>query len=89
MSQPQVDYGYGDAQPDYGYGEAQPDYGYDDAPAAAPAQPTPQGGRPRRRGSVTKYSLEEAGKKEGTVEAEMVNQLNAAQMLNHFRQGGR
>ena len=66
-----VDYGYGDATPDYGYGDASPDdnsnkttststaddYGYGDCDGGAPAVPQ-QERRPRRRCSITKYSLE-------------------------------
>jgi hypothetical protein len=55
-----MDYGYGDTpapeQPDYGYGDAAPedDYGYGDS---AP-EPVPQKDRrPKRRCSVTKFSL--------------------------------
>jgi hypothetical protein len=56
----EADYGYGDAAPatdDYGYGEAAPesDYGYgDDAPTPLPKA----AGRPKRRCSVTKFSLD-------------------------------
>lgn len=93
-----TDYGYGDSAPDstdYGYGDSgagaaeATDYGYGDD-SGAPQEPTPQpkGRRPRRRCSVTKYSLEEASKDSGTPEAEMVQQLNAAQMMQHFRNGG-
>ena len=84
-----ADYGYGDAKSDddpYGYGNAQPDntdYGYGDS---EPAPPKTR--RPKRRCSVTKYSLEESGQKAGTPEAEMVQQLHAAEMLQHFRNGG-
>jgi hypothetical protein len=55
------DYGYGDAAPggdDYGYGDAAPggtDYGYgDDEPTPLPKA----AGRPKRRCSVTKFSLD-------------------------------
>lgn len=75
---PATDYGYGDGSPstDYGYGDAAPsvDYGYgDDAPAtdygygdSAPAQPAEPKRRPKRRCSVTKFSLQspEAAKQE-------------------------
>ena len=65
----QPDYGYGDAQPDYGYGDAQPDYGYGDAqpdeapPAHACAEPmaadaSKKEKRPKRRCSVTRFSIE-------------------------------
>jgi hypothetical protein len=57
----EADYGYGDAAPesDYGYGDAAPgggeDYGYgDDAPTPLPKA----AGRPKRRCSVTKFSLD-------------------------------
>ena len=64
-----MDYGYGDAKPDmdYGYGDAQPDnldYGYRNASPPAQEQPVKQR-KPRRRCSVTKFSLEEAAKNEG------------------------
>lgn len=56
---PDMDYGYGDSapdQPDYGYGDAKPedDYGYgDSAPESVPQKDR----RPKRRCSVTKFSL--------------------------------
>ena len=60
-----TDYGYGDAAPavDYGYGDnngpSTTDYGYgDDAPAQPKPKPAARRGGARRRGSVTKYSLE-------------------------------
>jgi hypothetical protein len=55
-----ADYGYGDAAPatdDYGYGDAAPatdDYGYGDEPTPLPKA----AGRPKRRCSVTKFSLD-------------------------------
>jgi len=81
------DYGYGDAEPDppedYGYGDAEPDppedYGYGDA---APDDPTPlpeEKKRPKRRCSVTKFSLEEA---EGPQSG-----LMAADVIKNFRNG--
>lgn len=90
-AKPDEDYGYGDAKPDedYGYGDAKPneDFGYGDAKpddaASAPAAPAGNR-RPKRRCSVTKYSLEES---KGSQEQEMVQQLNAAQMLENFRNG--
>lgn len=64
---------------DYGYGEqTQPE-------AVKQAEER----RPRRRCSVTKYSLEEAGKKDGSPEAEMAQQLQAVDMINQFRSAGR
>ena len=70
----QPDYGYGETQTDYGYGDAQPDYGYGDQGNAAdqygygdmgygdaaPAPPSAETKRPKRRCSVTKYSLQSA-----------------------------
>ena len=98
-TKPDEDYGYGDAKPDmdYGYGDAKPDddnrysdakpdkdYGHGTPPSpAAPAAPS-ENRRPKRRCSVTKYSLEES---KGSQEQEMVQQLNAAQMLENFRNG--
>jgi hypothetical protein len=53
------DYGYGNAAPaDYGYGDAAPDsngYGYGDA---EPAPEPTRRNAPKRRCSVTKYSLD-------------------------------
>ena len=87
-----TDYGYGDSAPatDYGYGDAAPeqDYGYGDS-SPTPAPPAPTKRRPRRRCSVTKYSLEEASKNGGAAETEMVQELNAAQMIQNFRSVGR
>lgn len=56
---PEADYGYGDAAPDadpYGYGDAAPEaeYGYGDEPAPMEAPKT----RPKRRCSVTRFSIE-------------------------------
>jgi hypothetical protein len=68
-----TDYGYGDSNPDedYGYGATE-DYGYGDADA----QPVPQEKRrPKRRCSVTKYSLEEQ------------TPLTAASVIAGFRNG--
>lgn len=83
---PSEDYGYGDAAADYGYGDAAPseDYGYGDA---APEEVAPKRVAPKRRCSVTKYSLVSAAEN-GGAEAEMVKNLNAAEMLNQFRNGG-
>ena len=79
------DMGYGDGAPDMGYGDGAPDMGYGDtAPAPAP----PKSRRPRRRCSVTKFSLEEASKTGGSQEAEMLQQLNSAQMIQNFRNAG-
>jgi hypothetical protein len=49
------DYGYGDAPTDYGYGDVSTDYGYGDAAPAPPVAPAAR--KPKRRCSVTKYSL--------------------------------
>jgi hypothetical protein len=84
------DYGYGDA--DYGYGDdakpAQPDYGYADDPKppsddaygygdAKPDEPTAQEDRrPKRRCSVTRYSI-----------APQSAPLNAAAVINDLRNG--
>lgn len=91
----QTDYGYGDAEPtntDYGYGDSGPsniDYDYGNSETTEPSEPAksaPKPRRPRRRCSVTKYSLEETAEK-GSAEAEMVKNLHAAEMLQKFRQG--
>mmetsp|Transcript_2812 Transcript_2812/g.4498 ORF Transcript_2812/g.4498 Transcript_2812/m.4498 type:complete len:212 (-) Transcript_2812:221-856(-) len=85
-------YGYGDSQPsngnnnsntDYGYGDAQPDYGYGDA------APTDYGStdgdgepkrRPRRRNSVTRYSL--------VCQDQVKNEFAAHEnMIDQFRNG--
>lgn len=62
-AKPSEDYGYGDAQPDYGYGDAKPDedYGYGDQVEEKPKEEPkkPAGRRPKRRCSVTKYTLDE------------------------------
>lgn len=73
------DYGYGDSkpdEPDYGYGDAQPseDYGYGDAKPDEPA--TQEERRPKRRCSVTRYSI-----------APQQAPLNAAAVINDFRNG--
>lgn len=86
-----ADYGY-DSQPsgtDYGYGDPEPsniDMDYGDSKPAEPAKPEPKARRPRRRCSVTKYSLEETAQA-GSAEAEMVKNLHAAEMMQKFRQG--
>jgi hypothetical protein len=87
-------YGY-DSQ-DYGYGDqsdppnsSEPvDMGYEEdcSPPPEPEKPEPKARRPRRRCSVTKYSLEESAQS-GSPEAEMVKNLHAAEMLQKFRQG--
>jgi len=65
-----VDYGYGDAGPDEG------DYGYGDAePAPAPVEAETK--RPKRRCSVTKFSLES---QEGPASG-----LMAADVIKNFR----
>jgi hypothetical protein len=92
---PQPDYGYGEdpkpAEVDYGYGDDAPvtDYGYGDDEAAAPQEQAAaaKSRRPKRRCSVTKYSLVATAQTEGAPEAEMVKQLHAAEMLQHFRNG--
>lgn len=71
----EVDYGYGDTTDtqttkdavDYGYGDSadsqpkQPiDYGYGDPADDPPQPPSRRGGRPRRRNSVTKFSVDSA-----------------------------
>jgi hypothetical protein len=79
-SAPATDYGYGDAapsdQPDYGYGDAAPveqmDYGYGDA---APEEAPPKDRRPKRRCSVTKFSLATE------------TPLTAASVINDLRMG--
>jgi hypothetical protein len=77
------DMGYGDAAPDMGYGDAAPysapamdeDYGYGDAtPDAIPAAP-PVDKRPKRRCSVTKFSLASE------------TPLTAASVINDLRMG--
>lgn len=94
----ETDYGYGDQNMDYGYGDqnnsteykygdsSNMDYGYGDSAPAEPAKEAPKARRPRRRCSVTKYSLQETAEK-GSAEAEMVKNLHAAEMLQKFRQG--
>jgi hypothetical protein len=77
--QDNTNYGY-DTATDYGYGEEST------PPAQAPTKMPKRG--LNRRGSVTKFSLEEAGKIAGTPEAEMVQQLHAAEMMQNFRNGG-
>jgi hypothetical protein len=80
-----MDCGYGDAAPentDYGYG-ADPG---PDAVAPQPAQPS-EPRRPKRRCSVTKYSLV-SNANEGSAEAEMGQQIQHAEMLQKFRNGG-
>jgi hypothetical protein len=93
------EYGYGDTSPDCGYSDTGPDmdYGYGDD--AAPentdygygAEVTPEAAkptesrRPKRRCSVTKYSLVSS---EGSAEAEMGQQIQQAEMLQSFRNGG-
>jgi hypothetical protein len=87
---PEMDYGYGDAAPetDYGYGDAAPetDYGYGDTAPAKPEEdygygepdsaPAPQKDRrPKRRCSVTKFSLATE------------TPLTAASVINDFRAG--
>jgi hypothetical protein len=89
------DMDYGDSQ-DYGYGDqsdpansSEPvDMGYEEdcSPPPEPEKPEPKARRPRRRCSVTKYSLEESAQS-GSPEAEMVKNLHAAEMLQKFRQG--
>jgi len=83
------DYGYGDTTPvtqtkdavDYGYGDpanSQPhqkvDYGYGDLEGGQPQHPR-RGGRPRRRNSVTKFSLEAANVVAAQAAAERILRL--------------
>lgn len=91
---PAVDYGYGDAPAaaeDYGYGEAAPDYGYGDAAPAPPAQdygygddaapaaePSQESRRPKRRCSVTRYTIENEDKESA---------LTAHTRIRDFRNG--
>lgn len=89
-----MDYGYGDAPADdYGYGDTPTDYdapaqdyGYEQEDVVA-EEIAPKRRTPKRRCSVTKYSLVSAAEN-GGAEAEMVKNLNAAEMLNQFRNGG-
>jgi hypothetical protein len=85
----QPDYGYGDAQPstnitDYGYGDAQTDYGYGEASPDGD-NGNNNGGeepkrRPRRRNSVTRYSIVDSS----TVK----NEFDAhANVIDQFRNG--
>lgn len=77
------DYGYGDATPDtddYGYGDASPDdmdMGYGEA---APQPPAAEKKRPKRRCSVTKFSLVSTdGPPTGLMAADVIkNFRNAA-----------
>jgi hypothetical protein len=73
------DYGYGDQAPatDYGYGD-QSDYGYGDAPVE---QPKPKKERPKRRCSVTKYSLDSTGQ-EATSQMDRLAQIRAGNFSN-------
>lgn len=81
-------YEYGDQNMDYGYGD--PDNNADNGEnTAEPSNMTDSAKparRPRRRCSVTKYSLEETAQA-GSAEAEMVKNLHAAEMMQKFRQG--
>ena len=76
-AKPDEDYGYGDAAPDqdYGYGDAAPDqdYGYGDA---APDEAPPKR-KPKRRCSVTKFSLD----------AEAQATQNCIAQIDAFRNG--
>ena len=79
------DYGYGDASPDMGYGDASPDMGYGDAApdmdygyGDASPDPVPEpkeDKRPKRRCSVTKFSLATE------------TPLTAASVINDLRMG--
>ncbi|GAX27310.1 hypothetical protein FisN_23Lh115 [Fistulifera solaris] len=87
-----MDYGYGDDAGDYGYGEAEPDesapiedMGYEQDTVAEEIAPKRR--TPKRRCSVTKYSLVSAAEN-GGAEAEMVKNLQAAEIMNQFRNGG-
>jgi hypothetical protein len=93
------DYGYGDASPEYGYGDAGPDRGIGYADAAPEdadhvhgevmpeAAKVTEPRRPKRRCSVTKYSLV-SNATEGSAEAEMGQQIQQAEMMQNFRNGG-
>jgi len=85
----QIDYGYGDSAPDkktndevdYGYGDAaesQPDqtvdYGYGDAPGGQPQ--TWRREKPKRRNSVTKYSMQAANVVAAQAAAARILKLN-------------
>jgi hypothetical protein len=76
----ETDYGYGDAKPaevDYGYGDGgakQDDYGYGDAKPDEPSSQEER--RPKRRCSVTRYSI-----------APQQAPLNAAAVINDLRNG--
>ncbi|GAX27421.1 hypothetical protein FisN_23Hh115 [Fistulifera solaris] len=88
-----MDYGYGDDAGDvYGYGDAEPDesapiedMGYEQDTVAEEIAPKRR--TPKRRCSVTKYSLVSAAEN-GGAEAEMVKNLQAAEIMNQFRNGG-
>jgi hypothetical protein len=68
-----ADYGYEDASPDYGYGDGM-GYGYGDE-EAAPAPTLEPIVRPKRRCSVTKYSLATE------------SPLHAADVISNYRAG--
>jgi hypothetical protein len=76
-----MEYGYGDAAPaaDLGYGDAAPDEAAAEEPKAAESR------RPKRRCSVTKYSLVSSGDQGETAMAEQIQQ---AEILQSFRNGG-
>ena len=81
------DLGYGNTDDVYGYGETEPDMGYGEQEDVVTEEIAPKRKTPKRRCSVTKYSLVSAAEN-GGAEAEMVKNLNAAEMLNAFRNGG-
>jgi hypothetical protein len=96
-----VEYGYGDADAaappdmDYGYGDnasaPNTDYGYgDDAGPGdvAPVKLPTETRKPKRRCSVTKYSLVSTATVEGSAEAEMATQIQQAEILQNLRNGG-
>ena len=75
------DMGYGDGAPseDYGYGDSAPseDYGYGDSEPAAPCAAEKK--RPKRRCSVTKFSLEEEdGPQSGLMAADVIKSFRNA-----------
>jgi hypothetical protein len=89
-----VDYGYGDAQNEYGYGDAspsinrdtscndvQPDYGYGDGSPEEGSSDEPKR-RPRRRNSVTRYSIvcQDAVKNEFDAHANVIDQFRNGSM---------
>jgi hypothetical protein len=68
---------------DYGYDASGNDAAPPDEGTTEPAQPSR---RPRRRCSVTKYSLV-SNATEGSAESEMAQQIQHAEMMQQFRNG--